>query len=180
MTTFSGIILKGSYPEVLFAYEKYFAFEGKAVGRKFTNFQAFERALFERTYAGITARGVLVLENSTLIIDPELIDCFEKKTLINLSQHLQAEIFTCMIQTTSGSFAFAKYHKTLLREFISIEGNIQADFGSPLEEEAGLPIKESIFTEDIFTLAKNFGIDLVSIHQRNFFILREWQDASMT
>lgn len=115
----------------------------------------------------ITLRGIWLSNSWTIIFDPETIDFADDAALSEISALLDAEVFTFVIQTTSGSFGFAKYKATKLRSFFSSGGVVDDNFGTPMIEENGLNINARVFVDEIAGLANKLGINFDDGHAQN-------------
>jgi hypothetical protein len=107
----------------------------------------------------IALRGIWVDNNWTMICDPETVDFLNDAALVKISEILDSDVMTFLIQTTSSSFGFARYNRFRQRHFFSVAGNLTSNEGIPLPEETGLNINEQIFANDIISIAHKLGID---------------------
>lgn len=107
----------------------------------------------------VALRGIWVDSDWTIICDPETVDFLDDAALVKISEKLDSDVMTFLIQTTSGSFGFAKYNRFKQRHFFSVAGNLTDNTGIPLPEESGLNINGQIFADDITSLAHRLGID---------------------
>ncbi|OOQ57945.1 hypothetical protein [Mucilaginibacter pedocola] len=115
----------------------------------------------------ISLRGIWQDNGWTIIFDPETIDFANEEALSKISGLLGSEVFTFVIQTTSGSFGFSKYAPTNLRSFFSSGRIVDPNYGTPLPEEEGLNINEQVFIDDITSLAGKLGIDIEGQKAKN-------------
>ena len=128
---------------------------------------------FDSSKKNIALRGLWTLNGWTIIWDPEMVDMTDETAMETFSQKLNVEVLTFLIQTTSGSFGFAKYNRTKQRKFYSTDGRIAENFGSPLTEEKGLNINQNIFINDVLQLANKFGIDIEAKNTKTTFLVKE-------
>ena len=84
---------------------------------------------------------------------------------------LNFEIYTFLIQETSGSYAFAQYNSAKKRSYISVNGQVIRNEGVPLDEEKGLNLNQSISGDDILKLANKLGIDIQG--SESAFVVKE-------
>ncbi len=122
---------------------------------KFLNDNYFEYANRE-----ISLRGLWIDNGWTIIHDPEMVDPLEQKKIEALSKSLNADIWTFLIQTTSGSFSFSKFSPDRVRHFFAGAGQVAENEGMPLPEEQGLNINEKIFTNDLESLTRKLGFKI--------------------
>ena len=127
---------------------------------------------FEFANHEVALRGIWVGNGWTIISDPEMVDTVDEEALLKLSNELNSDVLTFIIQTTSGSFGFAKYNKTKERQFFSTDGEVYDNIGSQSSEEEGLNLNEKVFGDDILKLATNFGIDLQG-NSSSFFVVKQ-------
>lgn len=107
----------------------------------------------------------------TVIYDPEMVNLFEEEALLSLTEKINTEVFTFIIQSTSNSFGFAKYNQRAKeREFMVVDGTITADFGTPISEESNLNINEQTFIDDIVSLALRIGVDILGNKKQNYIV----------
>ena len=102
-----------------------------------------------------------------------MVDIFEDQKICELSNDLKSQIMTFMIQSTSASYSFARYDKIKERHFFVVDKKILKDVGQALPEEEGQNINESIFIDDLVSLAERFGIDLEVSKTEATFIVKE-------
>lgn len=174
--TNSIIAIRGNHFDQIDTIFECFKYIDLVKNKKFDNVIKFNDYLFDNylEFANrqIVLRGIWYEKGWTIISDPEMTDAFKEEALLKLSTKFNAEVLTFIIQTTSGSFGFAKYYKTKLRSFFSIDGDEMINFNSPLKEENDLNINEKIFVEDILKLSNNFGIDIEG-NNIKFFITKQ-------
>ena len=108
----------------------------------------------------IAIRGIWECNGWTLIHDPEMVDAADDNVMESLAKNINSDIYSFLIQTTSGTFGFTKFNPSLTRQFLSSEGNIAQNDGEPIAEESGLNINGKIFIDDIIKLANKLGIDI--------------------
>lgn len=151
-----------------------FKYQDLAQDMVFDNAETFNEYLFDNYFdlanQEIALRGLWVSNGWTIISDPEMVDTFDEDPLLKINEALNAEILTFIIQTTSGSFGFAKYDKTKLRNFFASGGEVMENFGSALAEEQGLQLNEQVLGDDILKLASHFGIDLEGNSSETFLV----------
>ena len=68
---------------------------------------------FEYANKDIALRGIWEDNGWTIIYDPEMVDLLESEKLESISKITTADIWTILIQTTSGSFSFSKFAPTI-------------------------------------------------------------------
>jgi hypothetical protein len=115
---------------------------------------------FEYANRDIALRGIWIDSGWTIIYDPEMVDLLENEKIEVLSKTINADIWTMLIQTTSGSFSFSKFAPNRVRHFFASNGQVADDEGTPLPEERGLNIDEKIFSDDLELLAKTLGFKI--------------------
>ena len=175
--TNSIIAIKGNHLVKLESVFESFNYIDNNNDKRFDSWEKTATYLFDNysefSNKGIAIRGIWFNNGWTIICDPELVDSTDDKAIEILSRKLNTEVLTFLIQTTSGSFGFAKYNKTKQRRFFAIEGQITENFGAPLMEELGLNINDKVFGEDILLLAIKLGIDLEVKNTKTTFIVKE-------
>ena len=115
---------------------------------------------FEYANRDIALRGIWVDNGWTIIYDPEMVDLLEDEKIELLSKTIDTDIWTILIQTTSGSFSFSKFSPNKVRHFFVSDGQINENEGLPLSEETGLNINTKIFGDDLESLAKTLGFKI--------------------
>lgn len=179
MASYGGIAIKDTSADIIRLYENVFGYNDFITETTFHDYEIYIDTLFgnylDKAKNGIILRGVEIFGEWTIIIDPELIDWVENEKLEEISSEKGANVFSFMAETTSSSYAFSIYKNTLLRSFISIDGEIQTDFGEPLPEEKGVNINGLIFSDDIIELASNLGLNLLRDKSKKEFVIREWK-----
>lgn len=172
--TNSIIIIRGNHLDKVSEIFECFKYNDLDQDRAFENVDKFNEYLFDNYFEfanrEIALRGLWVDNGWTIISDPEMVDTVDDEALLRLSNKLNSEVQTFIIQTTSGSFGFAKYDKIKQRHFFSTDAEIIDNFGSPLTEEQGLNLNEKVFVDDILKLANNFGIDLEGKSGNSFIV----------
>jgi hypothetical protein len=108
----------------------------------------------------IALRGIWVDNGWTIIYDPEMVDLLEDEKIERFSKTIGADIWTILIQTTSGSFSFSKFSPNKVRHFFVSNGQITENEGMPLPEETGLNMNEKIFADDLGSLAQTLGFKI--------------------
>lgn len=173
MTT-SIIAIKGNHLEKTADIFECFMYDDMNQEKTFDNLDKFNKYLldnyFEFANREIALRGIWVDNGWTLISDPEMVDTVDDEALIRLSKKLNSEVLPFIIQTTSGSYGFAKYNKKKERHFFSTEKYVSDNIGSPLNEEQGVKLNEQVSADDILKLANNFGIDLEGKSSNSFTV----------
>ena len=172
--TSSIIIIRGNHLNKVSDIFECFKYNDFDQDRVFENADKFNEFLFDNYFEfanrEIALRGLWVDNGWTIISDPEMVDTVDDEALLRLSNKLNSEVQTFIIQTTSGSFGFAKYDKIKQRHFFSTDGEVTDNFGSPLTEEQGINLNERVFVDDILKLASNFGIDLEAKSVNSFIV----------
>ncbi|MFT3822865.1 MAG: hypothetical protein QM731_03050 [Chitinophagaceae bacterium] len=163
--TNSFIAIRGNHPGKAIEIFGTFNYSDTNGDKQFNNWQAFNDYLsdnyFEFAGKEIAIRGIWSGNGWTIISDPEMTDAIEEEALLELSNKLNTDVITFIIQTTSNSFGFTVYsNDNIKRHFFSSDGEITDNLNTPLPEENGLNISGSIFADDIVALANNLGIDL--------------------
>ena len=115
---------------------------------------------FDYANRDIALRGIWVDNGWTIIYDPEMVDLLESEKIETISKTINADIWTILIQTTSGSFSFSKFAPSRQRHFLVVDGQIAENEGTPLPEEKGLNMNEKIFGDDLESLAKTLGFKI--------------------
>ncbi|MGE3824077.1 MAG: hypothetical protein AB7G44_07610 [Bacteroidia bacterium] len=121
----------------------------------------------------IAIRGLWFDNGWTIIYDPEMVDFIEDNAMTSISQNLNTDVLTFVVQKTSNTFGFAKYNQQKQRHFLSIDTEIAENFGTPLTEEQGLNLSQSITVNDILQLADKFGVDLEMKNAARPFVAKE-------
>lgn len=125
---------------------------------------------FEYANKDIALRGIWEDNGWTIIYDPEMVDLLESEKLESISKITTADIWTILIQTTSGSFSFSKFAPSRMRHFFAVDGQIAESEGTPLPEEKGLNINENIFADDLEALAKTIGFKIQPDTKGNYIV----------
>jgi hypothetical protein len=125
---------------------------------------------FEYANRDIALRGIWVDNGWTIIYDPEMVDMLEEEKIEMLSKTISADIWTILVQTTSGSFSFSKFSPNKVRHFFVSEGQITEDEGTSLLEETGLNINGKIFIDDLESLAKTLGFKILPDTSGDFVV----------
>src|SRR5690606_26817219 len=172
--TNSIIVIKGNHLHKVADIFECFKYNDLDQDKTFDNAEKFNEYLFDSYFEfanrEIALRGIWFDNGWTIISDPEMVDTVDDESLLRLSNKLNSEVQTFIIQTTSGSFGFAKYDKIKQRHFFSTDGEVTDNFGSPLTEEQGLNLNEKVFVDDILKLANNYGIDLGGKSVKSFIV----------
>jgi hypothetical protein len=146
--------------------------------RRFTSLDScmefLDENYFDYTKKNTAIRGLWVNNGWTIILDPEMVDATNDTAIETLSEKLNTEVLTFLIQSTSGSFSFAKYNPIRQRYFFVTDGQMTKDSGTPLLEEKGLNINKNIFSDDILNLAGKFGIN-TKAENVDTFVVKELQ-----
>lgn len=132
--------------------------------RSFSTWKPAAEFLFDN-YADFANRHLAIramwFDNGwTLIFDPEMVDIVADEKIEKVSRALNADIWTFLIQTTSGSYAFSKFAPKQIRNFFMSDGQVIENNGAPLPEEEILNVNDRVYIDDIILLGKNLGIDL--------------------
>ena len=174
--TYNIIAIRGNHLDEISSVFECFKYTDLAKDETFDNSIDYNNYLFDNylEFANreIALRGIWFENDWTIISDPEMTDLFKEEALLQLSNKLNSDVLTFIIQTTSGSFGFSKYYKTKLRSFLSIDGDEMINFNPPLAEEKDLNINEKIFIDDILKLSNNLGIDIEG-KNNNYFIAKQ-------
>jgi len=125
---------------------------------------------FEYANREIALRGIWEDNGWTIIYDPEMVDMLEEEKIEMLSKTNSSDVWTILIQTTSGSFSFSKFSPKKVRHFFVSDGQITEDKGTPLPEERGLSINENIFVDDLESLTKTLGFKILPDTSRDFVV----------
>jgi hypothetical protein len=162
--TCSFIAIKGNHLDKASAIFSCFQYEDTGREKQFGDWDAFNAYLTDNVYnfaaEDIALRGIWNDNGWTIINDFELVDAVDEAALADLSEKLQTDVATFIVQTTSNTFAFALYSDgRVMRHFFS-SGDDLTDLHPPLEQEKGLNMNEKVFSDDIIQLAERFGIDL--------------------
>jgi hypothetical protein len=127
---------------------------------------------FEYANKDMALRGIWEDNGWTIVYDPEMVDLLESEKLESISEITSADIWTILIQTTSGSFSFSKFAPTRVRHFFVADGQIAENEGTPLPEEIGLNISASIFVDDLESLVKTLGFKIHPHTTGNYMVLK--------
>lgn len=92
----------------------------------------------------------------TGILDREMVMTTDRENCERCAGQFDVQIFGCIAEGASGTYAFYKYAPKKIRALFVLEGEIIEDFGSPLEEESGIA-KDSLFEDDIFEITERMG-----------------------
>jgi hypothetical protein len=172
--TNSFITIKGNHFDRADDIFSVFKYIDTKQDKQFDDWQTFNDYLFNNYFEfanrEIALRGIWFDNGWTIISDPEMVDTVDDEALIKLSKKLQSDVLTFIIQSTSGSYGFAKFNKTKERYFFSTEGEVSDNTGLPSTEEQGLNLNENVFVDDILKLANNFGIDLEGKISKSFIV----------
>ncbi len=96
----------------------------------------------------------------TILNDYEMIYVLEEDLLSELSEELETEIFTFIVQTASATYEFGNFNNGICRIFFVQEGEIISDIGEKLYLEEEFEIDENISLKDIIGIADKIGIEL--------------------
>ena len=139
--TNSIIAIKGNHFDRVANIFECFRYNDLDKDKAFDNADKFNDFLFDNYFEfanrEIALRGIWFDNGWTIISDPEMVDTVDEEALLKLSNTLESDVLTFIIQTTSSSFSFAKFNKTMERHFFSTDGEISDNIGSPLKEEQG-------------------------------------------
>ncbi|MBA5793598.1 hypothetical protein H1R17_05195 [Flavobacterium sp. xlx-214] len=170
--TVSIIALKGNYLKYLSTIFESFDYLDTNENVSFNNALDLNNYLWENyiefSKKDLSLKGVWFCDDYTIICDPEMIDSTNEETLLQISNTLNTEVFSFIIQTTSATFGYAKFHQNIQRIFYMSDGIIIKNEGTPLTEETSVNISEKIFIDDILNLSKKFGIDLEGYNSNHF------------
>jgi hypothetical protein len=124
---------------------------------------------FEYANKDISLRGIWVDNGWTIICDPEMVDITNDDKLEKLSEMLRSEVWTFLIQSTSGTYAFAKFNPLKVRSFFASDGKVIGD-----SDPASNPFKNPrrLTPDDIFLVAKKLGITLDASELRTNFVVK--------
>jgi len=95
----------------------------------------------------------------TILLDEEMVFATEDDLLLELSDELETEIFSFVVQSTSATYFFSNFKDGESRVFFAQDGEIVIDIGDKLKEEKGLNINEKVSIDDILRISKIIGID---------------------
>jgi hypothetical protein len=168
------IEIKGNHLDKVANIFECFKYNDLDQDKTFDNAEKFNKYLFDNYFElanrEISLRGIWLDNGWTIISDPEMVDTVDDEALIKLSIKLQSDVLTFIIETTSGSFGFAKFNKIKERYFFSTDGEVSDNIGLTSTEEQGLNLNEKVFVDDILKLANNFGIDLEGKKSKCFIV----------
>lgn len=128
---------------------------------------------FEFANKQVSLRGIWFDNGWTIICDPEMVDALEEDIMIILSKKFNSDLFSFLIQSTSGSYGFTKYSPDKQRHFFSSNGQMTEDEGIHLPEESGLNFNENVFEDDIIQLAGKLGINMNPEKIKTTFIIKK-------
>lgn len=162
--TSSFIAIKGNFLEQAEEIFTVFNYIDTDEDRQFVDWDHFNHYLLNN-YAtlecsGTIVRGIWTDNQWTIINDPEMVDATDKNALEKLSQKLNTEVYTFILQTGSKSFGFAAYQQTLKRNLLVSLGLVVENLHPPLEQEKEMDVSKGIFADDILNLAERMGINL--------------------
>lgn len=172
--TYSFIAIRGSLLNKSDQIFHILNYEDMGEDMQFEDWTEFNGYLFDNYFEfanmGVALRGIWMANNWTILNDPEMVDTIDEEGLIRLSNHLETEIVSFVIQTTSSCYGFTVYNKTVKRSFFVSDGEVIDNSYEPLKEEEGLTINERIFIDDILNLSINFGIDLQGMEKHRYTV----------
>lgn len=175
--TNSLIAIKGNHLDNMTSVFETFNYVDNKNDKQFDSWDKAARYLFDNYFElaskELSIRGIWFDNDWTVICDPEMVDSLDDKIMETLSQNFKSDVFSFLIQTTSGSFGFAKYAPNKQRHFFSLDGNVTDNIGSPLTEESGLNINDKVFVDDIAKLAAKLGIDINPEKTKTTFMVKE-------
>nr|WP_294944968.1 hypothetical protein [uncultured Mucilaginibacter sp.] len=161
--TNSIIAIKGNHLDKQVEIFEVFKYVDVKQDEQFDNLDDMYAYLFDNYLSfsdqDVALRGIWVANDWTIICDPEMVDVLDMAALLKLSDKFNSDVMSFLIQTTSGSFGFAKCGLSGQRNFLSIDGSVTNNSGLPLPEESGLNINEQIFADDVIGIAQKLGID---------------------
>ena len=161
--TNSIIAIRGNYFDKQIEIFKEFKYVDLKQDEQFDKLDDMYAYLFDNYLSfseqDVALQGFWVDNGWTIICDPEMVNALDTAALLKLSDKFNSDVVTFLIQTTSGSFGFAKYGLSGQRNFLSIDGRVTDNTGLPLPEEVGLNINEQIFANDIIGIAYKLGIN---------------------
>ena len=107
-----------------------------------------------------TQKRVVWFDNNwTIIEDLSFILSSEEDVLAQISQTLSTPVFSMQTQGTNSCYSFTYSDIELKRSFSVCDGEILEDFGTPLTQEKNFNINENTFYDDIYGVAKQFGVN---------------------
>jgi hypothetical protein len=175
--TNSIIAIKGNHLDKATSVFETFNYVDKENDKQFDSWDKAASYLFDNYFEfankEISIRGIWFNNGWTVICDPEMVDSIDDKIMEALSQKFNSDVFSFLIQTTSGTFGFAKYSPAKQRHFFSSDGQVTDDQGTPLVEESGLNFNNNIFVDDITKLAGKLGVDMNPEKTKANFIVKE-------
>jgi hypothetical protein len=175
--TNSIIAIKGNHLNKATSIFETFNYVDNKNDKQFDSWDKTARYLFDNYFElankKLSIRGIWFDNGWTIICDPEMVDSLDDKIMETLSQNFKSDVFSFLIQTTSGSFGFAKYAPNKQRHFFSTDGQVTDNEGPALVEESGLNFNEKIFIDDIAELAGKLGVDMDPEKTKTTFIVKE-------
>lgn len=115
----------------------------------------------------------------TGVLDREMVMIANSESCERCAEQFDVQIFGCIAEGCSGTYAFYKYAPKKLRALFTLEGEIIEDFGSPLPEESGIA-KDSLFEDDIFEITERMGFPTDAFGDPDLKILIAELDESQT
>lgn len=172
--TNSLIAIKGNYFDRADEIFSVFKYIDTKQDKQFDDLQTFNEHLFDNYFEfannEVAIRGIWTDNDWTIIHDPEMVNTFDRMTLLQFSRVLNTDIITFIIQTTSNSFGFTVYNGRIKRHFFVSDGEITDNLYDPLPQENGLNINENIFSDDILNLPEKLGIGLKGKSKRTYTV----------
>ncbi|OPZ83639.1 MAG: hypothetical protein BWY76_02187 [bacterium ADurb.Bin429] len=94
-----------------------------------------------------------------------------------MSTQLGARIFAVVAEGISGSYGFRLFAGgSLVRDFMSVDGKVETNAGTPLPEETGFDY-ESPFEDDVFNLMQRISVDVGDLDVP--FLIKTFGDDAM-
>jgi len=145
--------------------------------KKDTAYHSWDQAseyLFENYFdlanKEIALRAIWTDNDWTMICDPELVDPTEDAKLENLSEFLNTEIWTFIVQTSSESYSFTKFDGRKVRSFFVSNGKVLENSGNSLPQEKGFNINEKFCIGEISAISKSLDININPERPGNFIV----------
>ena len=123
-------------------------------------------------------KAVAFINGWTVIIDPEMVMSLEKELCAELSKVLGAKVFTMICEGASGTYSFALTENGKQRVFLSIEGEIHENEGTPIPEEEGVNL-ETLFQDDVLLIMEKLGVNYTNIETHSEFDVWELDEGQI-
>ena len=171
------IAIKGNHLEKINDIFEVLRYIDTNQNKEFDDWNQFNDYLINNYYdyanKEIALRGLWTNDYWTFIFDPETVDTLDDNIINTLSNKLNSEIITFVIQSNSNTYWFSKYYLSKKRQFFTSDGKIIGNYGNPLPEELDINPSKKIILSDIINLANKFNIDLDGKNKKQVYLTKE-------